>query len=103
MAERLETYDWSARRSTLYPWDEWADGSIWRVKQGEDFKVATPSFAATLRARAKALDRTVNIKIEQDSRPRAGSDVKRQGIVVFQFHRARTPTPTDRIGRAKRS
>jgi len=37
MAEVLDEWPKSAR--SLYPWDEWLDGRIWRLKAGEDFTI----------------------------------------------------------------
>lgn len=103
MAERLDHYDWSAnRRRTNYPWDEWCDGSIWRVKQGEDFEVSARSLESTLRAKAKVINKTAKVRIEQGPKTALGSD-EPQGIVVFQFvepDRPRVPLtrPTEAIG-----
>jgi hypothetical protein len=51
MAERLDSFP--VRRSharSKYPWDEWLDGSVWRLTQGEDFTAKLKSmrvYAAT--------------------------------------------------------
>jgi|SRR5215467_4767655 len=43
MATRLKTYDFTkvSRLTTAdkatYPWDDWFDGDIWELKQGDDF------------------------------------------------------------------
>ena len=31
-----------------YPWKEWFDGHVWRLKQGEDFEVDMRSFRAAI-------------------------------------------------------
>lgn len=36
----------------IYPWDDWLDGRIWRVKQGVDFQVSPRSFATMVRVTA---------------------------------------------------
>jgi hypothetical protein len=30
-------------RPDMYPWDEWFDGSIWKLTRGEDFDATTNS------------------------------------------------------------
>lgn len=30
-----------------YPWDEWLDGHVWELEQGDDFTVDVKSFRAT--------------------------------------------------------
>ena len=58
MADILEEFDFSlytcsVGRNEKYPWSEWMDGQIWKLKQGVDFKTKTSSFAAGIRARAR--------------------------------------------------
>lgn len=31
-----------------YPWDEWFDGSVWRLRQGEDFDVNCESMRSAI-------------------------------------------------------
>lgn len=40
-------------RPALYPWDEWLDGSAWRIRRGEDFTVAPESMATQIRNTAR--------------------------------------------------
>ena len=43
MARRLkDDYNFGGTRGRhdLYPWDEWLDGSVWRIRRGEDFEVS---------------------------------------------------------------
>jgi hypothetical protein len=49
MAERL---DQMPRRKVAYPWDEWADGSVWLAVRGEDFTVSVASFSSSVQAYA---------------------------------------------------
>ena len=37
MAERLEGVDLSRVRASDYPWEDWADGKVWRLTAGKDF------------------------------------------------------------------
>jgi len=69
------------RRSGKYPWDQWFDGSVWRLTRGEDFTVKPESFrtaalAAAARYDVKLATRRVNnsvilIQVIDDARPEA--------------------------------
>lgn len=39
MAKRVREVPNIPSRRPTYPWDDWADGSIWELTQGEDFDV----------------------------------------------------------------
>lgn len=41
-----------------YPWDDWLDGSTWRLERGVDYKVATTAMRAYVyrAARARGVD-----------------------------------------------
>lgn len=63
MAERL--VNWPDRSTpTIYPWDEWLDGSVWRLNPGEDFKCALPS--VRLYAYRAASERRVKVRTSKD-------------------------------------
>jgi hypothetical protein len=52
MAERIDALGpVKGGRPPLYPWDEWMDGSAWRIRRGDDFLVSAYSMAAQLRIR----------------------------------------------------
>lgn len=52
MAERIASLGPVRVGSTpLYPWDEWMDGSAWRIRRGEDFAVPVKSMASMIRIR----------------------------------------------------
>ena len=44
-------------RATKYPWDQWLNGDLWELTQGEDFTVSTTSMtsAATLYAMRRGI------------------------------------------------
>lgn len=45
MAQRLDSYDFPpGGRAGKYPWDEWLDGSVWRLIGGEDFTTPARNF-----------------------------------------------------------
>lgn len=53
MAERIDALGSVRRgRPPLYPWDEWTDGSAWRITRGVDFEVSAQSMASMIRIRA---------------------------------------------------
>ena len=50
----------------LYPWDQWADGSAWRIKQGEDFQIAPASMGAVVRNYANRTSQRVSVRVGAD-------------------------------------
>ncbi len=77
MARRLSEFP-SDRRSGQgkYPWGEWTDGSVWEIRRGEDYYVATENMRVNLHMRADSLLRKVRTK------KFTGADT--EGL-VFQF------------------
>lgn len=54
MATRLTSYDFPAGgRVAKYPWDEWLDGSVWRLIGGWDFQPSAGNFRRVVYAAAK--------------------------------------------------
>jgi hypothetical protein len=41
------------QNETKYPWDEWLNGSVWQLAQGEDYQVKTKSFRTSAQAVAR--------------------------------------------------
>jgi hypothetical protein len=59
-----------------YPWDQWTDGGVWEIRQGEDYDVDTENMRVNLHMRADAHAVKVRTtKISDDSGQR----------LVFQF------------------
>jgi hypothetical protein len=53
MAERITSLpDRRVGGPRKYPWDDWTDGSAWRIHQGVDFDVEPPSMAGLIRKHA---------------------------------------------------
>src|SRR5579859_7394588 len=73
MARRLAGFPGSPQR---YPWREWTDGSVWEIRRGEDFGVATESMRVNLHMRAEAVSRKVRTRKVTDDRGEA---------LIFQF------------------
>jgi hypothetical protein len=59
-----------------YPWHEWTDSSIWEIRQGEDYDVATENMRVNLHERAKFQAMIVRTEIVRD---KAGEGLR------FQF------------------
>jgi hypothetical protein len=78
MARRLDTFPGhpQARGQRKYPWDEWADGSTWEIRRGEDYDVATENMRVNLHMKADSLLRKV--------RTRKFNDDRGEGL-IFQF------------------
>jgi hypothetical protein len=60
MAERITAIaerNPSRGRPPIYPWDEWTDGSAWRIRRDEDFEVSARVMQGIVRdyARRKTL------------------------------------------------
>ncbi len=72
MAEVLDNFEWRKRRGK-YPWDQWFDGRIWKVIQGEDFDVAVNSMRAAIYQNAKNNGLNTKITVSQ-----------KDGSVIFQ-------------------
>lgn len=73
MAERLKEYSFRERGGSKYSWDEWTDGEVWKVKEGEDFECPARNFQAGLFNQAKRKGLKVRSNREED-------------VVVFQFY-----------------
>lgn len=79
MAEKIEAFTIQKTRSSRYPWDEWTDGSIWRITRGEDFDVKPVSVVGTIYSKAKARGLKVTVAYNDDS-------------VEFQFTKTAKPS-----------
>src|SRR5687767_6256275 len=52
MARRVDKFPEVVSKS-IYPWDEWLDGSIWELSPGEDFKGNIRTFRSVALGQAK--------------------------------------------------
>lgn len=48
------------------PWDEWLDGSIWRLRRGEDFDVSAPTIQKRAHPAAQSRGLRVQTSVEDD-------------------------------------
>lgn len=53
-------------RLPSYPWEEWLDGSVWEIIQGEDFDSKISSFVVTIRQAAKRHGLKVTLTTQDD-------------------------------------
>lgn len=58
MAERISNLTPTVGRRSMYPWEQWMDGSAWRIRRGEDFDVSPETMAQHVRntMRARGLE-----------------------------------------------
>jgi hypothetical protein len=76
MAKRLDAFDTSSTQPRRYPWTQWADGSTWEIRQGEDYDVSTENMRVGLHMRARQMSSKV--------RTRKFTDALSEGL-IFQF------------------
>ena len=50
-------------RSEQYPYDDWFDGALWRLRRGEDFTVTPTSMRTTIYSAAKRRGVTVETRL----------------------------------------
>ncbi len=62
-----------------YDWPSWTDGSVWEIRRGEDYDVATENMRVNLHMKASQLGRKVRTQIVRDG--------GREGL-RFQFYPA---------------
>lgn len=68
MATKLNKFDFSApsvittTEKAVYPWDEWLDGDIWHIEQGEDFETHPLMMERIIRTRATARGAKVRLR-----------------------------------------
>jgi hypothetical protein len=67
MAERVSGHGFRRPSRTRYPWDEWLDGSTWRLVPGEDFATSPESFRRSAYGAAYARNGKVRTDIENGS------------------------------------
>jgi hypothetical protein len=76
MAERLESFRFFGKRTRKYPMAEWMDGSIWKLRRGEDFTCVPRYLIGRLKEEAKQHDYALNL-----ANPVDGD----MDVIVFQF------------------
>lgn len=70
MATKLDEFPAGGRGGSRFPFDEWADGSVWQLTRGEhegaDFQQSTASMRAALYAAAKRRGMKVHTRSVRD-------------------------------------
>lgn len=87
MSERLTEYDFTEASQITkterrnYPWNEWFDGSIWRITWGEDFDTHPLMMERVIRTRATSRKVKLSIRHEgDDSNPFKHIVLQRHGV-----------------------
>lgn len=89
MAKTLKTYTFQkdrlgCGRPSLYPWDDFTNGEIWKAVAGTDFQTSLNGFRSTLTAHAKRKGYILKADVHK---PTSVSP----GYVVFQFIKTNKP------------
>jgi hypothetical protein len=69
MAERVDELPpvpKSPGRPAMYPWHDWLDGSVWKLKRGEDFAVEVRSFMSAANTAARNRGQGLSRRIQGD-------------------------------------
>jgi hypothetical protein len=61
VAQRIDVFP-DAPSQSVYPWDEWFDGSVWELTPGEDFAGQPATFRASAVAQAVRRDGKVQTR-----------------------------------------
>ncbi len=67
LGERIEAFDPRAGRPAKYPWDEWFDGSAWRITRGQHFDLEPSNMAAVIRTKAGNRQGRAQTRVVDDS------------------------------------
>jgi len=69
MAKRVAALE-DANTVRRYPWLQWTEeGTIWEIRQGEDYDVPTENMRVNLHERAKHQNQTVKTRVVRDNGP----------------------------------
>jgi hypothetical protein len=67
VAEVVSAEDWPAGTyDARYPWDEWFDGQMWKLRRGEDFDVMPSAFRSAISMAASRRRVKVTTRIRED-------------------------------------
>lgn len=71
MAKTLDSYERTdgiipAGRPQIYPWDDWFDGRIWMLTQGEDYHISTEGMIGYVRKMALARDFETSVYLHDE-------------------------------------
>jgi hypothetical protein len=93
MADKLKTFDWSQPSNitpegtdkVVYPWEDWLDGDIWQLTEGDDFDTHPLMMERIIRTRATARGAKVRLR-HQPKTPYNGKrgKVNPFGLIIVQ-------------------
>ncbi len=66
MARTLRHYPKPNKRDSLYPWDTWLDGRVWKLTKGPDFECECNSLRGAAYAAAARAGVTVKVTVDGD-------------------------------------
>lgn len=86
MAERItEIVQWGVRKQTphpyAYPWNEWQDGSVWKIARGVDYSAKSTSMVSMLQRAAR--EHGLKVRLMVDWNPQ---DPQYHDSITFQFY-----------------
>jgi hypothetical protein len=67
MAEKVGEFPDVIGRGRPYPWNEWLDGGIWKLIQGEDFAASMSNFRALVYMKAQDRQLQVRTRVVADA------------------------------------
>lgn len=91
MAEKLKTFNFAAPSAitaatdkAVYPWEEWLDGDIWQLTEGEDFNTHPLMMERIIRTRATA--RGAKVRLRHQPKEFNGKRGKQNpfGLIILQ-------------------
>ena len=74
MATRLAEMPPKRGRGHVHPWEEWTDGSVWRIERGADYPGKTDSLRVRLYSKARELGKELDIQYSL-----------KEDWIIFQF------------------
>lgn len=66
MAEVLSDFPYNASHKIQFPWDDWLDGRVWKLKHGEDYHCSTMTMQTKCRVMATSRGLKVRIRWFRD-------------------------------------
>jgi hypothetical protein len=103
MATKLKTFDFTApsaitqpTEKAVYPWEQWLDGDIWQIREGEDFTTHPLMMERIIRTRATARGAKVRLRHQ----PLNGDRSDPFGVIILQRSDVKGPADAKKAERA---
>lgn len=104
MATKLRTFDFSQpsvitspNEKAVYPWDEWLDGDIWQITEGDDFATHPLMMERIIRTRATARGAKVRLRHQPRDGRKNGDPF---GVIVLQRTDVKGPAESKKVEQA---